>query len=229
MNVHQKARRILILKVCLVLLALGLAPEVSRADTCFVASGFSTDVFANNTSNCGVGVDLNPGANADQQELQQVTGLNLAFVEIDEDATANLIDNGFFFTATTANTEGQALTGTWQISSTVVNDFDNLILVLKDGNVEGTTVQWVWFKLVDVLDCLAGTAFCGDWGMFNNTSGNTAGLSHMELWGVPSTGPGPGPGPGPGNEVPEPSAIILFGSGLLASIVAKRRLNRTLK
>lgn len=238
----EKAWKRMPMLVLMLLLAFALVPSPLHAIQCSVdlpPAGFSNppDPFSTQTTgsvqgtNCGIGFPAG-SQNPDAAGLISVTGIS-GLVQIDKDNSAGLGGGNpdsepgtpqsadFWFTGSTS--------GQWFINQSLLDTYDNFVLIIKDGagigdgpQNPGQDTQWVWFELDENLNpkCVAGgAAFCGDWGMYAGHQ-----ISHMELWGTRGTGTDDGGGGQDTPQVPEPSAMVLLASGLF--FLAKRMRQR---
>ncbi|MFT6368594.1 MAG: hypothetical protein ACJASY_004200 [Halioglobus sp.] len=104
--------------------------------------------------------------------------------------------------------------GSWKFNEDALMGHDFLI-VLKASNEPGFAV-WL-FSGPEALS-FAGTwavAWAANGGNPNNADQSVAGLSHLSIY--------KGPGDEPNTQVPVPATLLLFGAGLLAIRILKRK------
>jgi hypothetical protein len=97
-------------------------------------------------------------------------------------------------------------TGSWSINAGTWDDYDDLVIVLKDGRVAvNGYVYWSAYLLEDL--CSSGTWDTG------GTDGSI-GLSHLAVYGSKGGG---------GGSIPDPAAVFLLGSASLIGFAGVRR------
>jgi len=97
------------------------------------------------------------------------------------------------------------LSGSWGFSSFDWDDWERILIVIKDGNF-----NQIFWSAYEVLDPDTN----GSWRMCNeNQTGNDCKqISHLSVYGIPDGG----------GQAPEPGSLLLFGAALLALLGLRR-------
>jgi hypothetical protein len=135
---------------------------------------------------------------------------------------------------------GAATQGSW--SFTNVAEYDQYVIVLKDGGTYPDGVKWAAYLLdSELFDATTGSTWAGDWIYGYNiipgkpiqgtgpppikgppTMGDLKDLSHLSVYGkLVRDRP-----PGEGEEVPAPGVLVLFGTGLVLMRMRRRKMPR---
>jgi hypothetical protein len=223
-QVKTKSPRRLLLAAFTLTLTIGLAPQVSHAVQCIVDSaGTSLDGYVDSSSLCGVGNSTNnignPATLANTITYLEAAIPGTGTVTLID--TINIGDQGVPGTSSFFKTSGGS-TGTWQIDTANLSQYEGFIIILKDGEIPPPpeNVSWEWFLLdgTSSIVCDTGYEICGSYGMWaNNQLNSRVNLSHMTLYGLDN-----GDTSTTATQVPEPSAMFLVGSGLLMLARAAR-------
>jgi hypothetical protein len=195
-------------------LAIGFMPSMSHAVSCTVDVVNNPDpnisgASGSGSSSCGLGSSDSTNAGI-ESFMEALTGSDLTLIDKTDDGTSGTHPNAL----TGTNLNG-GNSGNWYLDTAGLTG--DIFLIMKDGGTGNTDansppeIQWVWFELDLNGNCVgfggapAAADLCGTWQMWGGK-----GLSHFSVYspsGTPSGTP----------SVPEPSALILLGAGLLAS------------
>lgn len=105
--------------------------------------------------------------------------------------------------------DNAASSGTWAFTNSPWGDYDNIVIVLKDGGIPpGPGDKTYWFAYL-----LENGITNGDWSYPEGRE-----LSHISVYGQ-----GDGSGSGGGDPIPEPGTMLLLGTGLLGLAGVGRR------
>jgi hypothetical protein len=180
---------------------------VGQAATCTVDTT-DPDSFitgAKTTSSCGLGL---AGSNNDSEgEIVTLLGGTWTLIDkSDDDGSGS--NNGAL-----QNTGDNSNAGNWFVDLDSLN-FEDLVLVIKDGQDAGNGAKWAYFYLdleggCSIANKPAGADICGEWQMYAGKD-----LSHLSLYGT---------GTGTTTQVPGPAPLVLVGLGLVGMGVARRR------
>jgi hypothetical protein len=196
-------------------LLFALVPAASNADTCLVDTPDPDAAItgASNTTACGIGAGEHPTDSSLDGFVTSGTWFEINRVNSDNGGTAGQLS----YAGDTFD-DGAATSGDWAFDL-AGNAYTHLVLILKDGNMIGSTGKWVWFLLDLAGSCPNGTSFttgpwdlCGEWYMWGNDRNRMA-ISYMSIWGIQ----------GNGGQVPEPATLLLMGFAFAGLAFVQRR------
>lgn len=192
----------------------GLVPALSYAATCVVNTPDPDAMItgADNTADCGIGSGSQPSDSSLDGFVTSGSWVEISKVDSDAGGTSGQLS----YTGETFD-GGAATSGDWGFDF-AGHTYTHLALILKDGNITGSSAQWVWFVVDLQGSCPNGTNglaaasdLCGEWYMYGQGTDRKA-ISHMSIWGIDG-----------GGQVPEPGTLLLLGLGISGLALVRRQ------